>query len=411
MKKIILYVSLISVFFAFLYILLFNNIESENKKIIRFSSWGSQSEVQIIKSVINEYEKNNKDIKIEFLHFPQNYFQKLHMLFASGLEPDIIFINNQNINLYINAKLLEDLTSNFKNADNIFYKSALDCFKNDNKLYAIPRDISNLVIYYNKDFFEDMGINPPAKIKDLNELTQLARKLTTKEVFGINFEEDPLYWLYFLAANGGGIISDDKSSIIINSPESLNALNIYSSYINQYHIAPSKAQIASMTTAQMFINKKLAMYLGGRWMVPKFRETISFNWDIMEFPSNSQNKLYIDASGWAISKKSKNKNEAIKFIKYLSSKETIDKFTEIGLIIPARIDSSQSEIFLNKELRPKNAKAFINTLKYSKPTPVNENYHNINDILKEKTQSIFLGKRKAEEIFDEKTIKELESML
>ena len=409
MKKNILYISLV-IFLIFLLFAFISSSSSKNENIIKFSSWGSQSEIQILNSVIKEFEKENPEIKIKFLHFPQNYFQKIHILFASDLAPDVIFLNNQNIQLYIQADLLENLETDFPNSDKIFYRTALDCFRKNNKLYAIPRDISNLVIYYNKDIFEKLGIKIPEKINNLHELKILAEKLTTDENFGINFEEDSLFWSYYLAANGGGIISDDKKSIIINSKQSIKALNLYSDFVNKYHISPSKSQIGSMTTAQMFINGKLAMYLGGRWMVPKFRETIKFDWDVIEFPSNEENKLYIDASGWAVSKKSKNKAYAIKFIQYLSSKQNIDKFTEIGLIIPARKDSAEGKYFLDNK-SPKNAKAFLEMLEYTKPTPVNENYNYINDILREKTQSIFSGEKKAEEVFDYKTINKLESKL
>ena len=410
MKKILLYIvsTLILVMLPFSFFFSKSNLGDKN--IIKFSSWGSPSEIKLLKSIIQNFEKENPEIKIKLLHFPQNYFQKIHILFASDLAPDVIFINNQNIQLYIQAGLLENLESEFPNADKIFYKTALDCFKKNNKLYAIPRDISNLVIYYNKDIFKKLGIKIPEKINNLHELKTLTEKLTTKENFGINFEEDSLYWSYYLAANGGGILSDDKKSIIINSKQSIEALNLYSDFVNKYHISPSKSQIGSMTTAQMFINGKLAMYLGGRWMVPKFRETIKFDWDVIEFPSNDENKLYIDASGWAVSKKSKNKAYAIKFIQYLSSKQNIDKFTEIGLIIPARKDSSEGKYFLDNK-SPKNAKAFLEMLEYTKPTPVNENYNYINDILREKTQSIFSGEKKAEEVFDYKTINKLESKL
>ena len=64
---------------------------------LKFASWGSKTEVQILKSLISDFEKENPDIKVEFMHIPQNYFQKLHLMFASNLAPDVIFINNLNI--------------------------------------------------------------------------------------------------------------------------------------------------------------------------------------------------------------------------------------------------------------------------------------------------------------------------
>lgn len=405
MKKVILIFTIIIIF---IYFLIPKNNTVDNS--IKFASWGSQSETKILKEIISDFEKET-NIKVDFIHIPQNYYQKIHLLFASHLEPDVIFINNQNIQMYIKANLLEDLTPYFKNEIKSYYPEALNCFKYKDKLYAIPRDISNLVIYINKDFFKKAGINPNIQLSTTDELKTIAEKLTTKEYYGINTEEDCLYWLNFISANGGGALSDNGKELKIKDTKSLNALNLYSDFIHKYHISPTKAQIGSMTTAQMFINKKLAMYTGGRWMVPKFRETIDFDWDIIQFPATEENKIYIDASGWAVSKSSKNKTNAIKFIKYISDKKSIDKLSESGLIIPANIECAEKYIVNEKTENPKHAEIFITSIKKSKPTPVNENYETINDILKEKSQSIFSGSKKAEEAFDEKTIKRLESLL
>lgn len=377
---------------------------------IKFSSWGSQSETAVLKDIISDYETQNRNIKIDFIHIPQNYFQKLQLLFASGLEPDIVFINNQNIKMYINAGLLEDLTPYLKNSQQDFFEEAIECFTSNGKIYAIPRDISNLVIYYNKDILAKNNI----KIKDLktsSDLIEIGSKLKNQNIYTINSEDLPLYWLYFLAANGGGALSDDAKQITINDEKSTAALQFYSDLINKYHYAPTKAETGSMTTAQMFINQKIAMYLGGRWIVPKFRETIKFNWDVVEFPTTNENKLYIDASGWALTKKSKHKQEAADFINYLASETSSNKFAKSGLIIPAQKKSAEMFINNEKEQLPKNSKAFINTIKQAKPTPVCENYSAVNDILQEKATAIFFANKPPKEVFNKKTIKKLEELL
>lgn len=385
--------------------------ESNNKTVVNFSSWGSQSEVTVIKQIINDFEEKNPDIKINFIHIPQNYFQKIHLLFASALEPDVIFINNQYIQMYIRANLLEDLTPYFYNQKNEYFDEAFKCFISDNKLYALPRDISTLVIYYNKDILKKHNISSQIKLKNLEDLKNLAQELTTKDNFGINSEEDPLYWLYFLASNGAGALSDDTKSVIIDSKNSIDALNLYSDFINKYHIAPSKSQIGSMTTAQMFINGKLALYISGRWMVPKFRENVMFDWDITEFPTSDKNKLYIDSSGWAISKKSKNKKEAIKFVEYISSYSSINKIAQSGLIIPARKDSANALIVSDKNKKPHNSQIFISMIANTKPTPVIKNYSAFNDILKEKGLIILTGNHDAKDVFNQATIKKLTDLL
>ena len=405
MKKLFSIIFIIIVCF----IVVFNTEKKEQKDTIQFASWGSQSEVKILKELLSDFEKENQ-IKVDFMHIPQNYFQKIHLLFASNLAPDVIFINNHYLKMYTDANLLEDLTPYIQDKED-FFKTAIDCLSDNNKIYAIPRDISNLVIYVNKTALNKARIKYKEKFNSLNELKETAEKLTTKNQFGINYEEAPLYWIYFLGANGGGILSDDLAKLDIKKQESIDALNLYSDFANKYNIAPTKAQIGSMTTAQMFINGRLAMYLGGRWMVPKFRETINFDWDIIEFPSSEKNKIFTDASGWAISKQSKKKENALKLVLFLSSHNSINKLAQSGLIIPARKQSAKEYINSDKTNKPYHAEIFIKTLENSKATPVNKNYGRINDILIDRLQGVLAGEQTVQSALDTKTIKKIEGLL
>ena len=141
--------------------------------------------------------------------------------------------------------------------------------------------------------------------------------------------------------------------------------------------------------AQLFLQERLGMYLSGRWMVPKFREEAKFDWDIAQFPKGTKGSIVpLDASGWAVSKSSKHKQEALKLVNFLSSKESSEKFTESGLIVPAREEVANSKYFLEGQ-KPENAKIFTNIIKTSKPTPVTVNYREILDNLKKEMEARF----------------------
>lgn len=352
--------------------------------IIKFASWGSKSEVDIIKPIIKEYENKNPNVKIDFIHIPQNYFQKIHLLFASNTAPDVIFINNLNLPIYANANVLEELS-----VPEGFYPQAIKALSYKGKLYAIPRDVSNLVIFYNKDLFDRLNVPYPKENWTFNDFLTTSQKLTKKGLFGISFEEDIMFYLPYLMSEGGGVLSDDLSNLIIEKNESKKGLNFYADLRKKYHVAPLKYESASATMAQLFLQEKIAMHLTGRWLVPKYRTDAKFDWDIINFPHGSVGSVVpLDASGWAVSKYSKHKNEAKKFIDFLASKESCEKFTKSGLIVPARIDVSESEIFLDGK-KPKNAKVFIETIKTSKPTPVSVNYNEISNDIKRYTEKIF----------------------
>lgn len=358
--------------------------KSDNKTVLKFSSWGSQSEIEILKPIIANFEAQNPDVKIEFMHIPQNYFQKLHLLLASNLAPDVIFINNLNLPVYQNY--LMDLTDY---ADkNIFFEQTLQSLSVNGKVLAIPRDASNLVIYYNKDLFKKQGITPPTTNWTFNDLLEIGLQFKKHNIFGISFEEAPLFYLPYLMSNGGGILSDDLKTEIIDTPQSQAGLKFYADLRNKYNISPKKSQSASATMAQMFLQQKLAMHLSGRWLVPKYRESADFDWDIINFPNGNNGSIVpMDASGWAIYKNTKHKDLAIKFVQYLSSKENIEKMTSSGLITPARIDVANSECFLKD--KPKSSKIFLDVIKTSKPTPVSKDYRELTDDLSRKLEPVF----------------------
>ena len=122
----------------------------DNRITIKFASWGSKSEVDILKPILKEFENNNPDIRVDFMHIPQNYFQKIHLLFASNSAPDVVFINNLYLPVYANAGVLEPVG---EWADLSQYdRNVIETLSWKTVTYAVPRDVSNLVIFYNTNF-------------------------------------------------------------------------------------------------------------------------------------------------------------------------------------------------------------------------------------------------------------------
>lgn len=354
--------------------------QKDTRTVIEFASWGSKSEIDILKPILSDFEKENPEIKIDFMHIPQNYFQKIHLLFASNTAPDVIFINNLYLPIYANANLLEELTVN----QNDFYPQALEALSWNGKLYAIPRDVSNLVVFYNKDLFDRKNITYPASEWNFDDFLKTAQKLTDKNTFGISFEEDPLFYLPYLMSNGGGILPSE-----IEKKGSQYGLNFYADLRKKYHVAPLKSESASATMAQMFLQQKLGMYISGRWMVPKLRNEADFDWDVTQFPKGTNGSIVqLDASGWAIAKSSKHKEEAQKLVNYLASSQNSEKFATSGLIVPARKDASRSKYFLDGQ-KPVHSKIFLDIIETSKPTPVTVDYREITDKLKKSMETKF----------------------
>lgn len=345
------------------------SLKNNKTTIIKFSTWGSASEIAIMKPIIQEFEKNNPNVKIELIHIPQDYFQKLHLLFASNLAPDVIFINNLNLPIYSNY--LEDISNYINKTD--FYPKSLEALSYNGKNYAIPRDISTLVIYYNQSLFNKYNIPLPKENWTIEDLLSTAKKFNKTPIWGISYEPQIYYTMPYIYYYGGGILSKNGENIS-NNKNSQKGITTYKNMAFKYHIAPIPSQIGSKTLAQMFLDGQIAMHLSGRWLVPKYRECANFKWDVINFPKYT---VPCDASGWAISKSSKNKDIAIKFVLFLSNKQNINKMTRDGLIVPARIDIATSKDF-NSNM-PKHSNVFLKTAQKAIVPTISKDYNNLTD--------------------------------
>lgn len=360
-------------FIALLIISIMKFYSPMDEVVLRFSTWGSASEMAILNPIIKEFEESHKGVRVEVLHIPQDYFQKLHLLFASNMEPDVLLINNQNIPVY--AKFLSDLDAVVDK--NVYFNKSIECMSYGGKLYAVPRDCSGLVIYYNKDIFDKCGVPYPIKSWSLDDLLKTSQKLTKNGGWGISYEPVMYYALPFIHSFSGGIY--DEKGYVGESNNTVKGLNFYKDLAYRYHCAPMPSEVGSKTLAQMFLEGKIAMHLSGRWMTPKYRTCAKFRWDVVNFPNF---KATNDATGWAISKRSKNKELAKEFVDYLSSKESIEKFAGDGLIVPARKDVANSRRFLEGEHKSSNV--FVMSVEKSDITRVGKNFNRDVDRLNEK---------------------------
>lgn len=355
----------------FLCIMLSGCIHKDNTVKLKFSTWGSVSEMKILEPIIKDFEKENPNIKIELLHIPQDYYKKLHLLFASNLAPDVILINNLNLPVY--ANFLENIDNTISKKE--YYNQSINSLSTNGHLYAVPRDTSTLVIYYNKDIFNKNKVPYPRENWSLADLYLTSKKLTSSSHWGISFEPNIYYALPYMHYFNGGIYNNN-GIYIGQTKNSKKGVEEYKNFAYKYKIAPTVSNIGSKTVAQLFLDEQIAMHLSGRWLVPKYREVAKFDWDVVNFPKYA---APVDSTGWAIAKTSKHKHEAKQFILFLSKRENIIKMTESGLIVPARIDVAESPIFLDN--KPKSSFVFINSVKNSKNTNVTKDYNKITDEL------------------------------
>jgi len=353
---------------------------SRESEALRFSTWGSLDEIATLKPLLAEFERQNPDIRVELIHIPDAYPHKVRLMAASGKMPDVLFMESQTMPGFAKSGVLRDLGP-FLDADtelrrDDFYPPVMDAMSWKGTLYGIPRDLSNLVMFYNQRLFDEAGVPYPEANWTYEDMVAKAKRLTNGDHFGVGFAPYPLYWLPYLWSDGGDLFDPARTRSTLLEPESLAALERYRDLRIKHRVAPTEAQVGNARMSQLFAQGKLAMMVGGRWVVPGFRKKLDFPWDVAPFPRGKAGSVVdADSSGWSVAKSSRQPDKAWRLIRFLASKPAIAAFTESGLIVPSRPDVARSEAFTKGA--PASSQVFLDVIATARPTPTTPSYDEI----------------------------------
>ncbi len=379
--------------------------------VIQFSTWGSPEEMAILRPLVQEFEQENPGIRVNIMHIPDKYFQKIHALLAANLAPDVMFLNNIQFPVYASNNAFLDVSDYLKNSKLIqagdFFPQTLKGFEWQQQIQGIPRDASNLVFFYNKDMFDAAGVDYPTADWDWDTFLATTRALTLDkdgdgktDQFGVSAHHRNyfLFWFPYVWSAGGDIFDAERERFTLDQPEAVRGIQRFADLRHKYHVAPTKAEAGSLTMSQMFMQQKLAMVLNGRWAVPLYRKNLDFNWDIAPFPAGEAGSVVdADASGWVISKQTQIPDKAWKLVEFLASKKASEAFTQPGLIIPARTDVARSEVFLRRDAAPAHADYFLEALATGKPMPAVPYWNAVLEEVNQALEPVWDGKTPASE--------------
>lgn len=347
---------------------------------LTFSTWGSLDELATLKPLLADFAREHPEIPVRLLHIPEEYPHKIRLMAASRTMPDVLFMESQTLAGFARRGVLRDLGPLLARDPELqardFYRPVLEAMSYKGVLYGIPRDLSNLVIYYNRRMFDEAHLPYPRAGWSYEDMVAIARRLTHGEQFGIGFSPYPIYWLPYLWSDGGDVMDAQERRCTLLEPVALAALERYRDLRWKYHVAPTEAETGNARPSQLFAQQKVAMCVGGRWVVPGFRQKLDFPWDVAPFPRGKVASVVdADASGWSIATSCRHPDQAWTLIRFLAGRRASAAFTASGLIVPARPDVAHSPAFLAGA--PASSQVFLDVIETARPTRTPPSYDEI----------------------------------
>jgi len=322
--------------FFVLWAFIFNRNDNSNKEVT-LTYWGVWEDAAVLQPIFDDFHRENPNIIIQYEKIDVktlgDYVKRLQTRTEEGNGPDVMRFHSSWLT-QIQGILLpfpEDVVSE-TGLSTDYFKTVERDLKRDGAYYGLPLSIDTLALYVNKDLLNNVGAQVPTS---WDELESTARELTTVDggkivssgvamgtYDNISHASD-LIALLFLQ-NGAEIenITED------NMESAVSALQFYTRFSEGTDLAVWDQSMENSKVA--FAGGKLAMYFGYSWDIFEINNfNPNLNFEVHPVPELFGTNSTI-ASYWAegVSNKSKNPEEALKFIKFLGKNETLQKIYE-----------------------------------------------------------------------------------
>lgn len=230
--------------------------------------------------------EEGKNVTFNFEEIPTTdaFNQKIKLLISSGDLPDIVFNGGNNIvELAAKSGKVADLTPYFE-ADPewkaLFDETSLEFNTVDGKIYGVPVSKEISYIYYNKDLFEQAGIEAPeVAFASWDEFFAACDQLKEAGITPLGMDSADSGWLTnlwmsaLIGTNGeaGNEWMNTMYPTDYETPEVIAAAELIQKMYQEYTTADAVgAKYDPMATH--FFNGEVAMFPNGPWMIPDFSE-------------------------------------------------------------------------------------------------------------------------------------------
>lgn len=346
--------------------------DSKNGVTLRILVWNNNPEgTKLENEIFKAFEKENPGVNVEMVYAPYDKFNdKFLTMSAGGDQPDLVWIQPSAFGQLVSKNVLMDLSDKEINKDE-YLPNILEMGKVDGKQYALIRDAATFQMGYNKDMFDEAGVQYPSDDWTWDDFLNAAKKLTKVEGGKtVQFGIENYYTGEILVQNGGSYISQDGKTVTVDSPETIEAIQFGSDLINKYKVQPTSAQAQGMSN--LFLTGKAGMKLMGPWDWADTEKNVSFEWDVAPMPAGKAGN--VSAASYlpiGIGKGTKHPEEAFELLKFLSTGKGQD--IQIDTINAIPVVKRHADKITTMKNAPENA-ASLGTLLQEGKTVMNAPY-------------------------------------
>jgi multiple sugar transport system substrate-binding protein len=351
---------------------------SGGKVTLQFLTLNGTPEQPMYQGLLDQFMKQNPNIEVKMVNVANGSIgiqQKLLVMLAGGTPPDVFWTHT-----YITPGLvsigavlaLDSLISQSSYNTGAFLKPALDDFHVAGHQYALPRETTAFVLWYNKDLLTKAGAPLPQPDWKWADLIAAAEKVQSAQNYGITYMTNDIYMETIKTwQNGGDILNADRTQYTLDQKPGTDAASFIQDMIWKQKIHPTPDTAKNV---DLFGTGKAAFQ--PEFSVFESVKNAPFAWDVAPIPTDGKRVTRVASAGHSICSKTQHPEEAWKLLQFLESETAFNTYVSNGVTMP-----SLTSVFNNaiahpggNIVLPKSVSVIQDAFGYGRPEPIAGNW-------------------------------------
>ena len=368
-------------------------------------------------TLVAEFNKANPDIEVESLYSGNAWTMrdKLLAAVAGKQPPDVSMIDQFWAAQLASTGAIRMMQTLIDGADGIdkadVNKTAWMTATVDGEIWTMPYAMSNIVLYYNKDMFKAVGLDPNKPPTTWGELVDYAKKLTRDvngdgkiDEWGLSFPITAntgtvYYYITFLWQAGGELYNADYTKVAFNSPAGVEALQFWMDLVHKHGVVPLAPPAEGFTVG------RIAMELASSSTLETRQGKCKFPIGVAHIPAGKNKVTGVGGNNLAIFKNTSAKEAAAwKFVKWMSSPEMNLKWGTMTGYTPLRDSVVNSQGYKDYLKANPEVATMAAQMAVARPRPNNETYPEVSRILGLAVEKALFSKADPKQLLNEAAV-------
>ncbi len=322
----------------------------------------------LFEEFVAEFQRQHPNVTVELTGVPMNQaLQRITTLAASGSLPDIFVDTENNVSKLEDMGICEDLSAYMTQAETANIVDAIrDGSTVNGKLVMYPWYSGPNALIFRQDWLDEAGLKAPATLDEVLAAAQALTKDTNGDgivdrygfgLIGTNDDSGQVRFVMILRSFGARELYQDADGnwkTEIGTPESIDAFTYFRDLKTKYGVVPPGALENSFNeNVNLMAAEQIGMLIAGSNSVGKiFTANPSLRDKIVsvEMPSVKTTFTPVSILGWSVNAESRNKELAVEFAKFISSKQNSIRWVETTGRLPVMKDALAESEYLGTPL-------------------------------------------------------------